>query len=179
MCLSQTTNRKWWWTAKKCGPSFWKEVTLHKSMASEFLSADPTFCAKISCMLVRLCLIMILNTFCFIMPYFVLLHKLLFSEWQEYSNKTWSVASCCQWTAGAGKGDAGGIVKFVINLLPLDDFPWLISDIWRVVHSLHMREPPRASSFIGWCHHDGGAALDYYEYPLFHSFSRLISESKF
>ena len=43
------------------------EVTLHKSMASEFLIAWSTFCAGISCMLVRLCLIMILNTFCFIM----------------------------------------------------------------------------------------------------------------
>ena len=43
------------------------EVTLHKSMASEFLIAWSTFCAGISCMLVRLCLIMILNTFCFFM----------------------------------------------------------------------------------------------------------------
>ena len=50
------------------------------------------------------------------------------------------------------------IVKFVINLLPLDDFPRLISDIWRLVCSLHMQEPPRASSFVGWCHHDGTTA---------------------
>ena len=54
------------------------------------------------------------------------------------------------------------IVKLIINLLPLNDFPRLISDIWRLVHSLHMREPPRASSFVGWCHHDGGAVPDYY-----------------
>ena len=62
---------KWWSTAKKIRPAFRKAVTLRKSMASEFLIADPTFCVGLSWMLVRLCLIMILNTFCFVMQFFL------------------------------------------------------------------------------------------------------------
>ncbi len=49
------------------------------------------------------------------------------------------------------EGDTGDIHKFVINLLPFDDFTQLISDLCQQFYdgSLLMREQPYASGYVG------------------------------
>ena len=70
-----------------------------------------------------------------------------------YSRPEMLYISTLWWIARAGEDDTGDILKFVINLLPLNDFSRLIPDIWRVVTVVSrflMQEPRSAMGYVGW-----------------------------